>query len=388
MAVNGNPFLLRNKVILVLSPQAWGKMHVSKHHYSLALAENGNTVYFLNPPDQNNTLPLGRIEVKRGEREGLFLIYHRLFYPYVLKFKWRKAFHFLMRFHLRRVVRKIGKHIDVIWSFDLEHLYPMDFFSKQPVRIFHPVDEPLTPHAIAAAKGADIIFSVTKEILEKYRHLQIPGIFVNHGIAREFCESRESVPLDGRNAGFAGNLLRKDIDRETLLQIIEENPDITFHFWGSYVSSDTNIGGNNDVATRDFIRKLQLHAHVKLHGVIAPGILAEKIHVMDAFLICYDIQKDQSKGTNYHKVMEFLSTGKVIISNNITTYAAYPGLLAMSASRDNNRELPALFREVMANLDVYNSHEQQVQRRSFALENTYQHQLGKIEQAINEHLHA
>ena len=27
----------------------------------------------------------------------------------------------------------------------------------------------------------------------------------------------------------------------------------------------------------------------------------------DAFLICYDVDKDQSKGTNYHKTLEFIS---------------------------------------------------------------------------------
>jgi hypothetical protein len=69
---------------------------------------------------------------------------------------------------------------------------------------------------------------------------------------------------------------------------------------------------------------------------------------MDAFLICYDIEKDQSGGTNYHKIMEYMCTGKVIIGNNITTYKNKPELVQMVNERDNNRELPALFDHVIS----------------------------------------
>ena len=41
---------LRNKKVLVLSPQSWGKMRISKHHYALKLAALGNEVCFVNPP--------------------------------------------------------------------------------------------------------------------------------------------------------------------------------------------------------------------------------------------------------------------------------------------------------------------------------------------------
>ena len=44
---------LRNKTILIISPQAWGKMFLSKHHYAIELAKRGNAVYFLNPPGEN-----------------------------------------------------------------------------------------------------------------------------------------------------------------------------------------------------------------------------------------------------------------------------------------------------------------------------------------------
>ena len=54
--------------------------------------------------------------------------------------------------------------------------------------------------------------------------------------------------------------------------------------------------------------------------MVSPENLAKDIQQVDAFLICCDVDKDQSKGTNYHKILEFISTGKIIISNNFNVY--------------------------------------------------------------------
>ena len=61
--------------------------------------------------------------------------------------------------------------------------------------------------------------------------------------------------------------------------------------------------------------------NVFLYGVIKSNLIFKFISDMDLFLICYDIKKDQSKGTNYHKIMEYLSTGKVVVSNNVSAYS-------------------------------------------------------------------
>ena len=52
--------------------------------------------------------------------------------------------------------------------------------------------------------------------------------------------------------------------------------------------------------------------------------------------------------------MEYLSTGKVIISNNITTYQNI-NLIEMTNSRQNNDDLPQLFKTVINNLEIYNN---------------------------------
>lgn len=376
--------VLHNKVILVISPQQWGTMFLSKHHYALALAQEGNEVYFLNPPSERITN--GTVEICRDDaQDGLFFINHSLWFPYNLKFHWSYMFHLLMGFHVKNILRKIGEKIDIIWSFDLGNLYPFNIFPATAFKVFHPVDEPISTAAIRSAKGCEIIFSVTEEILNKYQ-LPVPKYFINHGIAPYFFNIPPTIGKQKKiRVGLAGNLLRNDIDRPVLLQVIHENPGIDFEFWGSYQNRDSNIGGNDDSETISFINDLVNCKNVKLTGPVASTFLPGLFNTADIFLICYDVQRDQSKGTNYHKVMEYLSTGKVIVSNNISTYNTSPDLVTMVKERNSNASLPGLFKQVVNDLAFYNSEEKMHCRRAFALAHTYQEQLRKIDAKLYSH---
>ncbi|HUR10508.1 MAG TPA: hypothetical protein VM012_04025 [Flavitalea sp.] len=376
--------ILREKTILILSPQSWGKMVLSKQHYAIELANRGNRVYFLNPPEVNNAR-VKAVDMDPSGIKNLFIIRHKINFPYRIKFHAIRLFHFFMQFHIRKILRTIEHPIDIIWSFDLGNLYPFRFFTGVNIKIFHPVDEPLNQTAIDAEAGCTIIFSVTKEILEKYSFSQAPRFFINHGLSSEFLQKKSKSEQTGGalQAGFSGNLTRNDIDHQILLQIVKENSAIHFHFWGSYHITQSNISGTNDPVIAAFIKNLQENQNVSLHGPVGTSELAAAIQEMDLFLICYDVQKDQSKGTNYHKIMEYLSTGKVIISNNVTTYSKEPGLVQMVKERNNNHNLPGLFREIISNLASYNTPALQQQRRAFAEDNLYSKQLDRIESILS-----
>jgi hypothetical protein len=385
--MQSNPFL-QNKTILILSPQAWGKMMLAKHHYALELAKAGNRVYFLNPPD-NASWKLKkakqRIRVRAAaENPDLFIIDQELYFPYFFKYHARPLYNMLIRKQIRDILKVIGRPLDILWSFDLGNLFPIRYFPDYVYKIFHPVDEPGDKHAISAAEGAGILFSVTHEIIDKYTAHRIPSYFVNHGLADEFISDQAPVTPHGKtkHAGMSGNLLRQDLDRNILLQIIQENPAVVFHFYGSYKANDSNIGAGTDSDTRTFIEALVDFDNVKLHGVMKTSELAGELRGMDILLICYDIEKDQSRGTNYHKVMEYLSTGKVIVSNNITTYDREPDLIRMTKERSGNYLLPALFRETVENLDVYNAPALMQKRQRFARQNSYRNQLEVIDNML------
>jgi glycosyltransferase involved in cell wall biosynthesis len=375
---------LRDKNILIVSPQSWGIMFLAKHHYAVALAKRGNKVFFLNPPEQYKTKQKRIIDITSSGIDNLWLINHRLSFPYNLKFHAIGLFHFFMRFHVKKILQKINDPIDVVWSFDIGNLYPFRFFGAKPIKIFHPVDEPLNKAAIDSVAGCQIIFSVTKEILEKYQSLAAPKYFINHGVSDFFLSNDTYVKAgDEIQIGLSGNFLRPDIDWLILLEIIKENQNVTFNFWGN-VEASANLSGSENDETKSVIAQLKRNKNIKLHGPVNPETLAKQIRGMDGFLICYDIQKDQSKGTNYHKIMEYISTGKVIISNNVSTYQNQPEYVQMTEERNNNNNLPDLFKKVIFNLKKYNSQELQDKRKQFAASNTYAKHVIDIENILDQ----
>ncbi|MEO8763499.1 MAG: hypothetical protein ABI416_04390 [Ginsengibacter sp.] len=360
-------------------------MFVSKHHYAVELARKGNHVYFLNPPNYEHRDFSETVEIKPSNfHSNLFLIQDNILFPFNIKFHFIGLFHLLIRRHVKEILRKINKPVDIVWSFDMAQVYPLNYFVDSTIKIFHPVDYPFNKTAIGAARGAQFIFSTAKEILEKYEGYKVPKQFINHGIAGDFLtEEKRQKSGNTIRVGFSGNLLRNDIDRNTLLAIILDNQEIVFEFWGSYEFKDANLSGSNDEVSINFINELRRSKNVILHGPVSTGMLAKSLQCMDAFLICYDLTVKNANGPNYHKVIEFISTGKVTISNNITTYKDEPELIQMITERENNRSLPALFKKVTADLSFYNSVSLQEKRIAFAGDNTYNKQIGRIETILS-----
>ncbi len=374
---------LKNKTVLLISPQAWGNMYLSKHHYAIALAKYGNNVYFLNPPSEKNIK--NEVEIVESKiHPSLFIINHSIFFSKKLKFKFIWLFHFLMKFHIKKIEKNIGKEIDIVWSFDLGNYYPLKSFGSA-YKIFSPFDKPQNNASINSAINSDIIISIAPEILDFYNKFNVPKHFIHHGLAEEFFnQNKINKSIESKvRIGLSGNWLRKDIDINCLLQIISENPNVTFEFWGAYQPHQSNIGGEKGIETADLMVQLINVKNVVVHGVKHPKELAKEFQRMDGFLICYNILKDQSNGINYHKIIEYLSTGKVVIANNITTYSSLPGIIEMTNSREDNSELPKLFKEVVNNLQHYNQPNFISKRKDFALVNLYSNKIREIEKFIS-----
>lgn len=378
---------LTGKTILILSPQSWGTMFISKHHYAVELAKRGNTVYYLNPPGEGHDGAASFGIAALAAADNLFLVTQRLSFPGQIRFHLPGIFRSLMKRHLKQLLKFLPHKPDIIWSFDLNGLYDFDSFPKEALRIFHPVDEPLTTAALRSGQGAHIVFSVTEEIISKFEGLGVPQYCLNHGVAPVFFQqasrSGAGEPDGTIRVGISGNMLRPDIDRAVLLQIIGQHPDCIFECWGAYASKASNIGGVTDPETTSFIKVLQQSPNVILHGPVAPDVLAANLPRMNLFLICYDVEKDQSKGTNYHKILEYLAAGGVVVSNNVTTYSNRPDLVQMVESRTNNQQLPALFNTIVKELGKYNAPEAVEVRKSFARANAYAAKIERIESCLN-----
>ncbi len=380
---------LTGKTIFIISREGWGKMFFSKHHYAVELGKRGNKVYFITHPDQQRKLRRGEIKIIKSGYENVSIVNHRLIHPYFFIFKYNRLYNFLTKFHIKRIISKLAVTPDVIWSFEISNSLPLKHFPAKTLKIFMPVDGPYGGVEVEAAKNADVIFSVTNEILAGYSELAIPKYFINHGVAELFINSeintQVSRPL---KAGYSGCFLTGDIDRKSLMHIIKENAHVQFNLWGEYEVGCSEIHLPDDCSDADtvaFISFLKNSANVILHGVANSADLAAGLKKMDVLLVGYVIEKNQSRGTNSHKLLEYLGSGKVVVSSNMSTYSNnFPGLLQMCKSRKNNNELPLLFSDVIHNLNFYNSQKEQNVRIKFAKGFTYPNQIKKIENILTE----
>ncbi len=233
---------------------------------------------------------------------------------------------------------------------------------------------------IESADDADVIISVTDDILKVYEHNATPKLKVAHGVAEVFLRNDAEAVQNGTiKIGYSGSLLRADIDYDTLTKLIDLHPDKHFEFWGEYDIHGSNIHLPQDVPanTRSFIDKLRSAVNVKLHGPVTPPELAAGLKKMDVLLICYrhDCQ-------NSHKILEYLGAGKVVVTSRVSQYAEQGDLLEMVAI--DNSEYLELFGEVTSHLDVYNHIERCEKRIQFARQYAYRNNIKRIEDFINE----
>jgi len=378
---------IKNQVVFIISYEDWGNMLMSKHHYAIELTKRGNLVYFINHPDRIRKLKRGEIRVENTNVKNLFSIRHRLPHPYFLIFKMRWLYEFLTKYHIRRLKKKIGKVPDLVWSFDSGNTIPLKFFPEASYRIYMPVDGPFfVPEEIFSAEKADIIFSVTKDILSRYDQIPAPGFLLSHGVGTAFVKNGPIGKINSNpiRVGYAGSLLRDDLDMAILRKIILAHPAIMFEFWGENVPGASSIHREHDVSeeNKSFLNFLKSSPNVITHGAVNPETLAEGLSRMDVLLIAYQVKDAQ----NSHKVLEYLGSGKVIVSTYLGAYSDKPNLLEMVALGEGQQAFADLFERVVAQLELYNSVENQTFRINYARQFTYSSQVEKIERLISENI--
>ena len=378
-------FQFKNKTIIIISPQKWGKMHISKHHYAIESAKKGNLVYFLNPPQKEIKF---KTEIKKTEYTNLFLVNYHYFFLYYARFHWRKLFDFCFKIKIKHILKKLPQKIDIIWNFETNLFSNLDIF-KSEITIYHPVDNISGINQKLLIKNSDFIFSLSDVIIHDLQKISDKKMFfINHGLSDYFITGKKISVLKNtkKTAYFVGNILLSSLDRNITKQIISENPNISFVFVGSYNNKTNNLGKTNETDALCFVDFLKKSDNVILKGMIHPKYIPEELQNADVLLVLIDPQKDINKGSNSHKILEYLSTGKVIVANHISTYADKPCLIEMVDEMHNDK-LPALFKKVINNLDYYNSPELQKKRIEFALDNTYAKQIERIEKIISENRH-
>jgi hypothetical protein len=376
-------FTFRDKTIFILSPEAWGVMRISKHHYAIELARMGNRVFFFEPPSLKGSTRGVLIPTNEGVQ--------RLTYKPVARGKryvGSKLYALMQRRQMRRFIRELTGQPDVVWCFDQGTFDDLDIFGAH-MRIFHPVDHNLERCMPPVANTADLVFSTSHKILEYMCPKGTRGIFIHHGLNATFeqfarlqlerlSDTEEAEPFRGRIA-FWGSLFKESLDRRKVLDLVRSFPTYVFLCWGASSMVQNNLAGKNDAEVAEFIEALSSSPNVRMMG---PGMAEDFIAEVPGIDILLNVEFEYSArwdNGNPHKLMEYLSTGKPVFSTPALIYAD-TDLLFVARDEDVVTD----FKTLIGDWTIWSDKKESVKRIEFALRNTYRQQIERIESHIND----
>lgn len=362
---------LTNKVILIVSPQPWQDLYISKHHYAVELAKMGNEVYFLQPPGP------GRSSVRINEIANIKVIDHRSGINPKIRFHFKFLYKILIYFHLKKILKKINNPIDILWCFE-PNVYPNLNWFKSEKTIYHPVDYIGEKHQFNLGTTADLILTVSEKFVNAFGQIKTPIHLINHGLSEYFVDNQHILWKKGANLRFAylGNLLVKPLDRKVLKRVIKKHSEIIFDFYGIYEDERYNFPEGES-----FIDFLKECPNCNLLGIKHPKELSSILNKYDGFISVYIPKDDLNACSNSHKILEYLSKGKLIISNKVQYYENH-NLFVMS-KRDDNSDYEEIFDESIENIETLNAPDMINKRKEFALTNTYANHIKKIATLID-----
>lgn len=362
---------LEGKKIVIFSPQPWHHIKVSKHHYALELSKK-NSVYFFNAPSK-----FGFSYTCSYVNNNLCVFDYQIPFPRLFRFKWYELYSRITAFFLQQIIKKKIGNVDLCIDFGCDRFLKNLDFIRSDKKIYFRVDD--SPDFKPKLRGADLMLSVSKNIVEKYSLQGIKCNYINHGLSEQFVFQEENAlinNLSGRlNAGYSGNILIPHLDRESIIRTIVENRKVTFHFFG--VDKDPKITDHQ----RQWMISLKSQSNVVLHGVLNTENLIMQFQRMDLFLLCYKTDRNAYHSDNSHKILEYLSTGKVIVSSWIQHYCNLD--LFPMCKQNDNKNYSNLFQSVINNLSAYNNHNCALKRREYALKNTYKNHIQAISALLN-----
>lgn len=355
------------RTIYLISPQPWEGFNVSKHHYGRTLAEMGHKVFFI---ESAVTSPgWGRVEIADTECSNIKTVRYAGYLFRWLRFRMRHLYDAFGAFKVRQLVRAIGVRPDIVWDFDNLFQFRSLTLFDPVVKIFHPVD-PLIA-GWSATKGQDIHFALAEEFTEGIDPDRTPTLFVPHGLnpthaayARKVIRAPEAFRPTGcrPTIGYVGNLAAQGIDWPMIERLVRENPEAMFRLIGPTEGLAEPQYGEN-------IARIKLMPNCEMPGLIPADKVVEQAKDVDLWLVCYDIGRRPEAAINTHKVLEYLATGKAVLSNYIAAYKGN-GLLHMPETH-SNEDMPTILAKVLAASEQTNSADEMVSRATFALGHSY-----------------
>lgn len=360
----------RNKRILIVSPEAWGSMRISKHHYATTLAQAGAKVFFMGPrgaPCSDGVAPT--------ELEGLTLV-PDTWHVRGQRFLPRRLRAWLDAMHLASVARMCGGGFDVLWNFDAFRFRSLRTRAHARFRLLHLMDLPRAQDAFEPASNADLVIAVSQSMLDALGEHARTRLHVPHGtVPRGPGTARVERTGQGPHLGYAGNLAIPFLDLEGILRIASEHPQVTIHLFGPWSKA---FGGRGQLAPAT-LERLRGRSNIRLHGQVPSSELPDHLSAMDLLLVAYDSARFPNETRNSHKVLEYLMTGKAILASHMADLTQLDQLLVMAPPGTSIADLAG---RVLRELPELNAPELMARRRAYAASMTYDAHLDRIAAAM------
>jgi glycosyltransferase involved in cell wall biosynthesis len=358
----------KDHTVIILSNEPWVDLWFSKHHYANAISSKTD-VYYHNPPGKWRFRNLFKFNYTIEKiKDRLFVVSYTNYLPLSTKLSLVALINsFLIH---RQLKRKINYNDSLCFTFDPFRYYFFAFFKPFKL-IYYVVDNYSFPKERILCQKADLIFLISDVFNEKYAIYNKPLETFSHGVPTP-AFTREQIlhsVTDPKKVVLAGSISYRT-NLELYLKLCKSYPDIRFHFYGKML--------------RERLSQQQVYALEELltqpnfvnGGIVSYPELQKEIFTAELCLNIYKF-KDESSNINSLKLLQYLSLGKKVLSNDIRFYEAYNNEIIYLANNEN--EYLDLFKSLITKKEP----KEQVEKRlSFCEQFSYETLITKMNEFI------
>jgi len=367
-------FLMKNKTILLISPEGWGTNFVSKHHYANYLAKH-NTVFFLNPVLSSKINPFGKINVKFEKiKENLVQVNYQNLLPRLNKFP-----KLIQNYIYKKQAKQLQKALkitkfDIVWSFDPHRFWNQKYW-KTDKTIYHTVDfHPNAKYELNISNTSNLSLAVTPLIVETLSNSTTKTYRIGHGTDIDNFTIDKSIKIPGHNqfkACYTGNFHRH-IDYDLLTQMAKDNPSLDFIMIGPIHNNNLSSGSQ---IQKNKLDNLERQENVFLIGSIPSHQLMSYLSQCHINLVLFK-KEFEITHCSPHKLMAYFYSGNITLSNYIDEHQnTNPDIIWMLKDiNDSSSKLS----EILNDFSKFNSVELKNKRRQFAISNSYDKKIEEI----------
>tara|TARA_B100000902_G_scaffold8533_1_gene10726 strand:+ start:42526 stop:43632 length:1107 start_codon:yes stop_codon:yes gene_type:complete len=361
--------------ILIISPQTWTNLYVSKQYYAIHLKKLGHEVFFLNPISSILKKKFFFFKIKKEKNFGLNIIDLNIFCPLFIKTFLNFLYRIFLKFSIKAFQYITKLKFDLVWSFDEENYETINYFDskKKIIHIVDPIKNLKKFHE--STNKIDLIVFISK--LFKIKNKAKKNIIIPHGLNLYFLkQAKHKFYKDKKkleNICLYGNFISGRFDLEKIKNIIEKNNKLNFTFVGNSDANHPYKDFNSLNESLKIIQILRRKKNVKFIKKTKPADLPYLINQQDLFLT---IPK-KKYNVNAHKLLEIISTGKPMISSIFDFYKNNIDLIYFPKNQ-SSEEFQILFDKISKNYKKYFNKTLNLKRKKYALKFNYDHHIKKI----------